>query len=506
MLKTFKVYKTWFQVVAILIVILIIATVLRVTNILSVPIFADEAIYLRWSQVMRAVPSLRFLPLSDGKQPLFMWLTIPFFKLISDPLIAGRTLSALCGLATCAAVFLITLRITKLKNIALISAFFYAVSPFSVFFDRMALVDSMLSMFGAYCLFFSIVTAQTLRLDTAMLTGFSLGAAYLTKSPAIFFFITIPLNISLVSSKKLKIIPILKLLSLWGFTYVIALGMYNILRLGDNFHLLKSRNLDYVFTIKEALSHPFDPTIIHLKEIWEWYFQLLPGTILLTALFGAFVLWKKSPAKSVLLLSWLLIPLLIESMFAKVFTARYILFSVPVIYVLAGSAFTNLKKKHLLWICISAITLPALYIDYLFITDIKKAPLPRKERSGYLEEWTSGTGIREVATFIKEEATRSGNKITVGTEGYFGTLPDGLQIYIADIPGVVVKGVGITISSVPESLINGKKAGDTVFLVVNSTRFKIENPETKGLTLIKSYPKAQKPDGTYESLMLWEIN
>ena len=73
--------------------ILVLAAVLRFVNLNSLPIFADEAIYVRWSQVMRAESSLRFLPLSDGKQPLFMWATIPILKIFTtDPLLAGRTL------------------------------------------------------------------------------------------------------------------------------------------------------------------------------------------------------------------------------------------------------------------------------------------------------------------------------------------------------------------------------------------------------------------------------
>jgi len=44
----------------------------RLFGLTKLPVFADEAIYLRWSQVIRAVESLRFLPLTDGKQPLFM--------------------------------------------------------------------------------------------------------------------------------------------------------------------------------------------------------------------------------------------------------------------------------------------------------------------------------------------------------------------------------------------------------------------------------------------------
>src|SRR3989344_4563676 len=60
--------------------ILLLASALRIWNLTSWPIFADESIYIRWSQVMRAEPSLRFLPLSDGKQPLYMWATTPFLK------------------------------------------------------------------------------------------------------------------------------------------------------------------------------------------------------------------------------------------------------------------------------------------------------------------------------------------------------------------------------------------------------------------------------------------
>ena len=51
--------------------ILLVAAFLRTYNLLALPIFADEAIYVRWAQVMRAETTLRFLPLSDGKIAVF---------------------------------------------------------------------------------------------------------------------------------------------------------------------------------------------------------------------------------------------------------------------------------------------------------------------------------------------------------------------------------------------------------------------------------------------------
>ena len=77
--------------------VLLLGLLLRVINLTILPVFADEAIYIRWAQVMRAESTLRFLPLSDGKQPLFMWVVIPFLKLFSDPLVAGRLVSVFTG-------------------------------------------------------------------------------------------------------------------------------------------------------------------------------------------------------------------------------------------------------------------------------------------------------------------------------------------------------------------------------------------------------------------------
>ena len=80
--------------------ILFVGAILRFGNLNSLPVFADESIYIRWAQVMKAEATLRFLPLSDGKQPLFMWTAIPFLKLFSDPLVAGRGFSGFAGLGT----------------------------------------------------------------------------------------------------------------------------------------------------------------------------------------------------------------------------------------------------------------------------------------------------------------------------------------------------------------------------------------------------------------------
>src|SRR3972149_7949112 len=231
----------WKTTITVCFVVLLAAFARSAYNLNYLPIFGDEAIYIRWAQVMRAEATLRFLPLSDGKQPLFMWVVIPFLKLFSDPAFAGRFVSVLSGLATTAGIFATTYLVFKSKKAAVFSAAIYALSPFGAFFDRLAMADAMLSSFGIWTLFFSVLFVKTLRLDAAMITGFALGGALLTKSPALFYAILLPstwLLSSFPQKKDKLILHLIKLILLTSVAVIVGYGMYNILRLGPNFHMI----------------------------------------------------------------------------------------------------------------------------------------------------------------------------------------------------------------------------------------------------------------------------
>jgi 4-amino-4-deoxy-L-arabinose transferase-like glycosyltransferase len=539
--------KSWKTVLLAIIAILFLSFFLRVYNLTIIPVFADEAIYIRWAQVMRSVPELRFLPLSDGKQPLFMWSVIPFFKLFSDPLFAGRFLSVLCGVGTTVGVGILSFllfqnnksQITndkkeKRENIfrdlkfgswdlalPVFAMFFYAISPFAVFFDRLALADAMLSLFGIWMFIFAILAARYQRLDSAMIAGFMLGGAFLTKSPAVYFALLLPITILFcdLTQKKDRVLNVFKVVGLWGVTWGIGYGFYNILRLGANFHMLSSRNLDYVYPITHIIERPLDPLKPFLMEVVRWLWIMGPGVFVVLVIAGILLHIKRYPRQIVFLTLLAFGPILVSAEFAKVFTARYIFFSFPYLIILAASVVfvlsrrVNLQQSHKFYLfyvrCAQALfvvfILHALIIDYLYLTKPQSAPIPRSERSGYLEEWTAGYGIKEIDNYLRGELKREPDrKIVVGTEGYFGTLPDGLQMYLNDRPEITVIGVGQPIRNVHESLTESKKAGNKTYLVVNSTRF-LGDYEKLGMKLIHSYPKAERPDGTRESLLLFEI-
>jgi 4-amino-4-deoxy-L-arabinose transferase-like glycosyltransferase len=490
--------------------IIILAAILRLINLSSLPVFADEAIYVRWALVMKENAVFRFLPLTDGKQPLYMWVVIPFLKVFSNPLIAARFVSAMSGLVTLVGVFILTYLIFNSAKACLVAGLIYAISPFTVFFDRMALAGAMLTMFGVWTLILAAITAKRLRLDTAMLAGFALGGALLTKSPALFFVLLLPSTILLVKwprENKDKALYLGKLMFLWGVTLIIGYGFYNILRLGPEFHMLAIRNQDYVNPISHLLTSPLDPLLPYLNRSIEWLWALGPSVLVVLFLSGIVLSFKKHFKEIILLVGWGIGPILIQAEFAKVFTARYILFTLPYLCILAASVIL-VKKESLRRIVIAGLIIfvvHALSIDYLFLTQVEAAPLPRGERSGYLEEWTAGQGIYEVSELLREEWRREPEgQMIVGTEGYFGTLPDALQAYLNDAKEIKVMGVGVHISDVPKELLDSKEEGNRTYLVVNNTRFS-GNAESLGLKLLAVYPKAVRLDGSREALLFFEV-
>jgi 4-amino-4-deoxy-L-arabinose transferase-like glycosyltransferase len=483
--------------------VLLLALFLRLINLNIVPVFADEAIYIRWAQIMRAESTLRFLPLSDGKQPLFMWSVIPFLKAVSDPLIAGRLVSVFSGAATCLGVVLLTRLLFKSEKVALLAGVLYALSPMMIFFDRMALVDSMLTTFGVWFLFLLVLAISRVRFDYAMMAGFALGGALLTKSTGLFYALLMPFTL-LTSKVAFNFKRKNVLLSLQMFFYllaviVIAFVMYNILRLGPNYHMLTLRNYDYVYPYSHILTDPFNPFLSHLTATFEYFSLLAPISAVALFILGLRENYKDKNLW--LLLIFLLIPVLLVLVYTRVLTTRYIVFAVPHFYIISALAFTvrdNFSKK-VVFIFFTIFLIQSAIFSFRLYTKVESLNLPRSERSGYLEEWTSGFGIKESAQLIREyHESNLDRKIVVGTEGYFGTLPDGLQIYLTNHPEITVIGVGIDLIQVPQSLIESREAGNKTYLVINNSRLKIPDYEKAGLSLIAQYPKVNRPAASRE--------
>lgn len=488
----------------ILIIFLAIALylLLRLPNLTSQPIFADEAIYIRWAQVMAAEPTLRFVSLSDGKTPLFMWILIPLFKVFKDPLFAGRFLSVVSGLGTLTGIFFLGWKFFSLR-VGLLASLVLVVTPYIVFFDRMALVDTMLSAFSIWSLNLALLLVKYPRIDLAMTLGYFFGGSLLTKTPGFFNIVVLP--ITALSLKRFSGIAerqwwLLRLLGLWTLTLVITFAIYNILRLGPGFSSISSRNQDYVFSPWELKGRILDPFIPHLGDFSDWLPKLITWPFLILFALGLVFGLIKRNKNLLVVLGWGLVPLLIQTALLRTFTARYVLFSIPpllcVVAWMLDYTLRKLKIKNLLIvIALALLAIPSLYTDYFLVTNPAKASLPRSERRGYLEDWTAGYGFKEIAQHLTEQSQK--NLVVVGTEGSFGTLPDGLQIYLDKNRQVVFVGGN---SSVSAQLRQAAKLHPT-FYVSNKSRFY----SSDGLELLRTYPKAQGPDFSQDAILFYRV-
>ena len=484
--KKFLIYPT---------LIIIIFFLIRLTNLTLQPIFCDEAIYINWAQKIGSNPKLNaFLPLVDGKTPLFMWITSLSLKIFKDPLFSGRIISVLAGFSSLAAAFFLGKEIFKTKT-GIIFAILITFLPFTLFFDRMALVDSMLASFYLWSLVLALKISQKPKVKTAVLLGLSLGGGILTKTPGIFAFISLPFILITTNLKNFKKVALN--LSLSAF---IGLLIFNLLRISPYFENLSKRDNDYYFPIKHILENPTNPLIGNTKYLVEALSKFLTLPIFLITLFSILLVFYKKDRKLLTILLWSLIPIIPMLFLFKTFTSRYILFStMPLIIILSWGITILIEKYQKVGkIIFGASLIPALIFDYYLLFNPTKAPLPKDDRKGYFEDWTAGYGIKEVASFLKEKA-KKGNVLIV-TEGAFGTLPDGIAIYTKGNSNIEIWHA----SSIIEPYIYDEAKTREVYFAVNKSRF-VNNPN---LELIKEYPKAKSLDEKKEqdALLLFKIN
>jgi hypothetical protein len=282
--------------------------------------------------------------------------------------------------------------------------------------------------------------------------------------------------------------------------------MYNILRLGPQFYQISLRNKDYVWTIFEILKHPFDPLKPHLFNAFDLYIRYISWPIIVIFLIGIIIFikknWKLDLKNYIVISAWWLLPLIANSALAKVFTARYILFTLPPLLVLISLILWQLVNKIKNILFKITVFIIIFFLNISFIYKISTNPFNQKlssSESGYLESWTSGWGIKQSYDYLKERALVS--NVIVGTEGSFGTLPNGFQIYANKVKQLTVIGQGLGFATVPENLINAKNFGDEVYLIINKSRFNTVSLEQGGFRLIKSF---DKPDS--DKLLLYQLN
>lgn len=441
------------------VIILALFLALRLTHILSLPIFTDEAIYVRWAQIAKQDANWRFISLTDGKQPLFVWLEMISMHFFKDPLFAGRIVSVFAGLGSMIGLFFLGRELFKNRWIGLLSAFIYVIFPFSLVYDRMAIYDSLVGTFSIWSMYLEVLLIRKIRLDIALITGMVIGGSVLNKSSGFGNIYFLPFSFLLFPFQKNKWI---KSFFAWlGYAVlviIIANLYYSILRLSPFFHIVKDKDAVFIYPLSEWIRHPFTFFYGNLRGLFDWFQTYISWVGIILVIFS-FIVERKYLREKMFLLFWFLAPFLLAALFGRVLYPRYILFMsyalLPLIALSVFHLFQTMRSKLIFGIVLLVSFGMWVYADFTIINDFAHAPLPQSDLDQYVNGWPAGGGVSQSVSFFREKSKNS--PIYVATEGTFGLMPFSYEIYFNDNPRVTVKGYWPIQDMPPAELINAAK-------------------------------------------------
>ena len=476
------------------ILLLLLYFILTLFKLTALPVFADESIYIRWSQLIIDDASRYFFyPMNDGKTPLLMWLTFPLLKIFDNQLYAARLVSVLAGAISLIFIFLIQRKI-KEKKAGYFAMFLSIIAPFTFFHYRLAITDALLFTNLTISYYFALKIVK----DKSSWSILGLAAFFflsiMSKTPALLFmpvfylsiFFEEKLNLKFIINKFFKISLALLVAGLLFYSFRIVPLFSQLFAVGGNF-LQDAKTIFSTEIFKIIASN----STFFAKQLWLY----LGPVVLILAL----PLFRQTRRKqSVLWLSGLvfLLPLIV---LGKIIYSRYALPSSLFFISSAAISLNHLKKQKILFLlALFLILLPS----FLFIKNAYFHPdqlqLSKADRTQYLEEWSSGHGIIETVQLI--ETLAKTKRVAVATEGHFGTLPDGilLNLHNQNVNNIYVEGIGQPIKNIPDYFWQKAETFDVKLLVLNSHRLQMTLPE-KNLLLSFCRPN-QAP-----CLQVWQI-
>jgi 4-amino-4-deoxy-L-arabinose transferase-like glycosyltransferase len=406
----------------ILAVVLIGLVWLRTFRPMLLPMFFDEGLHLL--RAMQVLSERTLLIDTAGGKYLQVWLmalTLPF---AGDPLRSARILSAGIGLLAGIGCFLLTHHLYRRDSVAIVATALYAIVPYPLFFDRMALVDGLLGCLAFWALLFSMLTVRQGKRWQALVLGSCLGMATATRLTGITF-LAFPLLVAWLWRDEYPLRRVLPRLLIAGVLMV---------------PWLLPSLLDFAPQYKVALSHAWtssaDDGISHPARLGQnlniiatalWAYLTPPILLLALAEAGRSVhrrdksTWLLSLAALVTLVFFFL------TADSEKFYPRYILPAFPFLLIMAARSLVALTdwiwnrmpptvlqlRLVLLTGLVILASLSALRFDYLLLTSPPRASWTPIDRWQYIDGWPAGYGIIDAAAYLRQQADELGVIIVV---------------------------------------------------------------------------------------------
>ena len=381
----------------------------RLIFLRSLPIFNDEAIFLHWAYLWLQNPSHWWISLVLGSRQPGLTILLGLTQLLPlDPLLSARLVGPMCGTIT----YLALSRFDRQRNqthsrlpLALLVGF----SPYLLFFDRIALTESVVTMLASTAMVLAYHLLQKKSTSKSIILGLVLGIGWWMKSTMLLVAVPIALAFFLryLTDKKERLQLLVSL--------TIAAGVAAVLVVPMQFHPLVhkasvSEGSIFLLTRDEFLSITAAARLDTGLTIIQWLLGYL--TPIAVGLSAYAVYKRPRSAKVQYLLLFAILPIVLGSLSARLLTARYLIVSVPAILLLtheglsllAGTGRNIVGVLLFGWMIFASgllVTSPLSFYRYLGLF-----PKAQMDVSQYVTSWPSGYGVIEAIRFIENEATK----------------------------------------------------------------------------------------------------
>ncbi len=412
--------------------IIILATILRLYKLASVPpsLYWDEASlgYNAYSILKtgsdehgKFLPLTNFAAFGDYKPPGYIYATVPAIAVFGLSEFAIRFPSAFFGILTVLLTYLLAKKLFEKENIALLAAFFLAISPWHLQFSRGAFEANLglfFSTLGIY-LFVKFARGNKYWIFPSLLSF--LAAMYTFTGQRLFVpFILTVLCVQFRNAvfKNLKVVvaglfiaailfwPLFKFATgtIEGRLRFNEVSIFNDLqpadestrlRTKDNFawwaNIIHNRRLEYAHTYLTHYFDAFNPTFLFIKgdvnprlsvqEVGELYLIDLP-----LILSGLYFLFAKKSKYRFLIIAWLLISPLGPSTARETPHALRMIHILPTFQLIAAFGFFSLYERIKFRKAFTASVFLVLALSFIYYLDMYYVHWP----INYSTQWQYG--------------------------------------------------------------------------------------------------------------------
>ena len=418
----------------------ILFLLLRLPRLRGLPIFGDEAIFLRLAQLIREnAQTFLWASLQEASPPLHPWLLALSLGLSSDPVTSGRLLSVIAGLLTVPAVFVLARDLVRLsgapagsERAGFLAAVLVIFCPFAALAQRMARVDALFLLECVVVAWLSLRTASNPSPRHGVLLGVALGLTMLTRqnysyllwlSPLLawWWLVRKPGDGRLGAPALIRAMAPALLIAfvLWAPMLATREGP----DLGTRiFHHAGARPS---MAPSERLTLAGRAAADSI--VWMWSY-LTPPVAIFSACSLAWLLFKRKRVGG-FLLSWILLFWLPGAFVAAVFFPRYVLpILVPLLIAsaLALSGISLRSRSAAAGLLLILLLWPARDLA-IQITDWRRQNLVPIDRWQFVSGWPAGYATEQALRHLEMEASKG--PIAVITSPHSGNPTDTVWLY-----------------------------------------------------------------------------